>query len=168
MVQYRQAMNSALMGISEHRKQSENHYIYKRKIRKWRSLSGVDSNHSAHKYHQNQWWALVNFGWKNRRQFLHIWKTANHSVRTLLHFILHTVVTKRQFVTPATLALSVSYCKHFDNIYTMSMLIFMLLDSRDFFVFDTYIVTNCDWIQYLWPTIKHNSPSQNTRRESWN
>ena len=59
-------------------------------------------------------------------------KTANHSVRTLLHFIRHTVVTKREFVTPATLAVSVIYRKYFDNLHTMSMLMFMLVESRYF------------------------------------
>ena len=132
MVQYRQTMNSALMGISEHRKQLDDQELYKRKLQKLRSWSVAESNHSAHKYHQNQWWAIVNFGWKNTRQFLRIWKTANDSVRTLLHFIRHTVVTKRQIVTPATLAVSVSYRKYFDNLHTMSMLMCMLVESRDF------------------------------------
>jgi hypothetical protein len=57
-------------------------------------------------------WGLVNiteFLMKKIQGNFSYMRSASHSVRALLHLICHTVLTNRQYITPATLAVSVVY-----------------------------------------------------------
>jgi hypothetical protein len=160
------------MRITEKRKQPDNQDIYKRKLRKLRLWSGVDLSNTAHKYDQHQWWVLVNITefrmkkYKGTPSYMRNRKSLSKDAAPFSH---HTAVTNRQFVKPTKVAVSVVYRKCFDNLHTMSTLILMLVESRDFSVFYAFIATKTelsDWLKYSWPTIKYNSPFKNKTHAS--